>query len=210
MFKDRAYALIDMHITYDQYVDLLAEPEHRAFIKKIGDYMRLPVHSLRGDSHVIEFGDHKFVACLPFGKMALCNTVADKHSDPELLRDIGKWAEQARAHSLEFARADRVLRDLQEGCTSPMQVRYVWPSILSLCSAREELSELAEKIRPFKVPRTMPALHPGLRDACKKTAGIIAAAQLLPDPSPKSFPSVRLLRYADETVEEPGIGTLRF
>jgi hypothetical protein len=80
-----------------------------------------------------------------------------------------------------FARAEYVLKELDKACTSPAQMRFMWPCVLTLCNQNSMLDNVASRIREFKAPRTIPSTTPELRALAKEAAGPITAASFIED-----------------------------
>ncbi len=68
------------------------------------------------------------------------------------------WVIGRVEQNFEISRADLLLNYLNNNCETPSQIRYLWPSILALCSldkANEKLVEFGDKLRELKSPRAL-------------------------------------------------------
>lgn len=92
---------------------------------------------------------------------------------------ITSWVIQRVKLSYHLGLAQTVIDELNRRCTNPAQVRYLWPTILLLCSRHNALHDLGERIREFKVTRNAPSIPFGLREAMKESAAFLTAASLL-------------------------------
>lgn len=94
---------------------------------------------------------------------------------------------------LDFAYVRRTLQSLDALCTTPAHVAFFWPSIRIIAERATKVNEaLASKLidalnSPTK--KSLPAIAPALRFACKETAEIITSAHILGRPS--SAPDLR-------------------
>jgi hypothetical protein len=94
---------------------------------------------------------------------------------------------------------------MNEQCKTPVQVRYLWPSVLAL--AKHANLENAAKIEDYKEPSNIPSLPPGLRAALTKTAGTISTALLLDDPVNEEYSGRVVVSCSSaRKVEEPDLG----
>jgi hypothetical protein len=88
-----------------------------------------------------------------------------------------------------------VLLQLDSLCASAAHVAFFWPSIRILAERAAKIQEASgEKIVNLvnaTTKKSVPALAPDLRQACKETAEIITAAHILGKPS--STPDLRYI-----------------
>jgi hypothetical protein len=105
-----------------------------------------------------------------------------------------------------------VVETLNARCTKS-QLRFVWPSILTLMNANPNnlaLKDAAQAMHELKAPKEMPALPQGLGPALRKAAATVAMAALIPnelldkEPEPAE---VMVSISPGNRHEEPGIGT---
>jgi hypothetical protein len=133
-----------------------------------------------------------------------------KHRDwmaanPEAVARVDAWLKQRWQLGVDYSRITRVLEVLNEICSSPQQVKFLWPSIVPLCKMNTSTRALASIMESARTPATIPTLSPELRQACRKTAGAIAVANLLGEP-PDVTPEVTIT-CAGISVTEEGLGT---
>jgi len=93
--------------------------------------------------------------------------------DPDFADKINTWIEQHKRHVYERALCWWVVEHLCKVCSNWQQVRYLWPTVLLLCSKREQLKEIADSVRDFKAPRSVPALEPAARNALIEATAIL-------------------------------------
>jgi hypothetical protein len=127
-------------------------------------------------------------------------------NNPEAEAKIDNWLQRRFTLGVDYSRVNRVLEILNERCSSPQQIKFLWPSIMSLCKMRDDTRQLASAMEAARTPHTIPALSPELRQACRKTAGAIAVANLLGEPPDDVTPEVTIA-CAGIKVTEEGLGT---
>lgn len=93
---------------------------------------------------------------------------------------LTEWGDRMAATYFDFELGEEVLQMLQDRCTSPKQVRYVLPGIVTLCSIAGQ-DELANKLAVSGALRDPPTLPPGSRQAVMDYNALIAKASLLPE-----------------------------
>ncbi|MGZ5261372.1 MAG: hypothetical protein ACXWC0_27450, partial [Burkholderiales bacterium] len=95
---------------------------------------------------------------------------------------------------------------------SRSELRFLWPSILPLMTADERYEVLcasARELADVKVPKNLPALPPGLREAMRKTTETVAVMGLIPaDVADKPVQAQVSVQVSDGgDFNEPGIGS---
>jgi hypothetical protein len=118
---------------------------------------------------------------------------------------IDSWLERRLALGVDYSRIQQVFGILNERCSSPQQVKFLWPSIVSLCKMNDATREIAYGMEAARTPASIPTLSPELRSACRKTAGAIAVANLLGE-LPDVTPEVTITCDGVSVTEE-GLGT---
>jgi hypothetical protein len=126
--------------------------------------------------------------------------------DSEAVERLNSWVSWRLATGREWGLVQAVLNALNQRCRSPEEVRFFFPGVLALLPQCRLVmggtavpdpkgAELADKLRPFKVPTTLASVSQELKDACTAASTSIARVGLLPDHEkepPKGFQQVRL------------------
>jgi hypothetical protein len=165
---------------------LVVPPEHRQLASDAHEILRMPgsysyskkINLKSGHAPLVNFsfnGFNKFPFCYPDNKNGMY--------DDELIPVIADWAEKQAAFDVEWFLHDRALEALNNYCETPAQVRFYTPAILTLLGMANQ-QKLADKLRDFKVPRTLPPIPAPLRDHLPKLTNAVARALLTP-PKPK-------------------------
>ena len=89
------------------------------------------------------------------------------------------WADSMSEVCDRFRRGEQVLHLLDSICSSPKQVRYLLPGIVTLLKVGNE-EELASKLSDTPTGRNIPPLPAGARQAIADYNALIAQASLLP------------------------------
>lgn len=166
-----------------QAVNLLARPEHRDMLNKVGKIAA--VHTYYSPPAVELMWPTE-----PPVKITFCCSDAScsylpkkpalqKDADPEIVALVTQWVTHTVNVARDFGRVCFVLDRLNELCGTKVQFRYLFPSIVPLCRMNEEMTKVAEAIGPFRVPKNLPPVPIGLRDAARLAAATITSAMLL-------------------------------
>lgn len=114
---------------------------------------------------------------------------------------------------LDFAFVRRTLNALDTLCTSPAHVAFFWPSIRIIAEYATKANEgIASKLidalnSPTK--KSLPAIIPAVRQACKEAAEIVTSAHILGKPS--TTPDLRYqltVYHAGKHHRETCLGTI--
>jgi hypothetical protein len=105
---------------------------------------------------------------------------------------ITSWVTRRWELGVAFGRVREVLKQLDDVCHNPAQVRYYWPALLTLCK-EGGLGDIAEKSE--LKPGNPPPLSVGLREALRLAAGTVTAASMV-GKSPAIKPPVEIT-FAD-------------
>lgn len=189
-FRQRMMNLVTHGLTHEDAVQMFVAPEHQTMALEapkhfITTYSRLHARSKYelSDGYAADV----VVACEDIINPAPPNprrhTFNLEHpAFPRLLSYVEAQSETIKAWGLVIA----TLQGLSEECSSEAQMRYFWPSLLSLYdhSNDEEAQKFADTIRAPKTPRVIPALPQWLISACRETSVTIATATLLDDVTP--------------------------
>lgn len=101
-----------------------------------------------------------------------------KSAPPELVDRFNEYIDQKARTALEYGLVHKTLQVLNELCTAPSQMAFLWPTIKVMAKA---LSPKHEALFDKK-PKTVPGVSPGLRLACQTTATTVMMNQLMSEP----------------------------
>jgi hypothetical protein len=124
----------------------------------------------------------------------------------EAVTKINNWLQRRFTMGVDYSRIKQVLEILNKRCSNPQQIKFLWPSIMSLCKMRADMRGIAAAMERARTPHTIPTLSPELRQACRKTSGAIAVANLLGEP-PDDVTQEVTISCPGISVTEEGLGT---
>lgn len=133
-----------------------------------------------------------------------------------VLDAVAEWACSIAETNIQAQRASKLLYWFNYNLTNPGQLRFLWPSVVTLASKHPGTKGFADKIRDLSAPKTLPNIPQEIKNACKLTAGFIASASLISDEddTPDVFRSVTLALpphyngHVTITKDEGALGTL--
>lgn len=174
-------------ITHNNFIDLFVPVEHRAMYKTVA--VAAETGSGRVAKHkwgdlVLGFTLNQIPGAYP--PPIPRGTTLQPDAPEELVRGITAWSLNGGDASGDFGRVMRLFGVLNEELTRS-QMRFVWPSIIALCrddSGRVSIFETGNELQELKAPAIPPVLPHGLLLACRKTAGTITMAGLIPKDAP--------------------------
>jgi hypothetical protein len=181
-----------MGITHDEFLELFAPPEHWELLKTAGEIAQVSnAGGGRHSGHLRHDGVAGGTASITFamngdGPLLPRNDVVLKKAPKELVERVTSWVNREIEVAMDFALAKVLLDWFNAHFETKGQIRFVWPSLVSLCSLSESTAELGERLREFKTVRAFPAMPLEVRAACKKTSGIITSAMLIEE-TPDTF-----------------------
>jgi hypothetical protein len=213
--RERMKRLNRVQFTHDEFLALFAPKEHWDILKTAADVADI---TAAGGLHVSEYTNGS-----PVGEMTISFVVSAAaaplmprnksvlpHAPKELIDRLDAWVAVEIEIGYGFARAKALLSWLEANCTTKDQMRFLWPSLLALCSLRPYLADLGDRIQEFKPQRSLPEMPMEVRAACKSTSGIIASAMMLPaEEEPYNFPVEALLASVTNGVQEGALGFIR-
>ena len=129
----------------------------------------------------------------------------------DLLDAITKWTQQGGDASGDCGRVMKLFEVLNEKC-SKQQMRFLWPSILTILGLNDEktnLKQLAIEMQELKAPKKPPELPMGVMQACRRTSETVAMCSLIPHDvlsRPTDEGAVVLRTLASRSYSEPGLG----
>jgi hypothetical protein len=204
----RVKAVSKIPMTHEQFASLFIPAEHREMYREIATLARTEsfcagVAFVWGSTELrFQMGRHEGVAPLPIPR-----TLVVQHDAPqELVSDITAWVANGGDTCGEFGRVQALFNILNKTMTKG-QIRFVWPSILTILSVNPILSETLKELQEVKVPTKQPELPRGLLAVCRKTAFAVATASLIPADVPLFEGGAGYIEAAPgRKYYEPGLG----
>lgn len=108
------------------------------------------------------------------------NTIADD-APRDLVQAFVDYCETRVSIAREYGLVHQTLDVLNELCSTPAQVAFLWPSVHALAKDKQ-LKELLSKR-----PKSLPAVPPQLREACAVTATTITMNTMLGTAPPQNW-----------------------
>jgi hypothetical protein len=173
-------------LTSDDAIQLFVRPEHRELVREVAKIARSMDVGGEFTVSLAAPGDEPLKVSIAVTRSRDGFLVPDYAGDEifNLESDVGqrllKWVKRRLQHTKEWTLTLAVFNELAQVCTTPKQMRFLWPSIVALLGMTEGLESVADSVREFKAPSDLPSLHPALRDACRETSTVISRALLLP------------------------------
>lgn len=111
---------------------------------------------------------------------------------------IESWVHERVEHGIEWGRVLEVFRYLQERCTSPQQLRFYFPGIVTLLvnSGDAKLEKLASKLRSARMPNEFLSLNREAKDYIAAANATLATSQLFLQGAQPATPDCRPSVYA--------------
>jgi hypothetical protein len=182
----RMRSLNRLGFTHDEFLALFAPKEHWEILKTASDVADVKA---TGGDHLGNFRHHALTAedaDMYFdvngdgAPLMPRNHTILKKAPKELLDRLATWVNREIEVAYGFSRTAALIQWLDANCATRQQIRFIWPSIVTLCSLMIDTAELGDRLREFKPCKALPHMPPEVRAACKSTAGVIATAMLLP------------------------------
>jgi hypothetical protein len=124
----------------------------------------------------------------------------------EVIERVNHWLARGGNTSRDFGRVLALLCKFDDNYTR-REIRFYWPSILTLLGMHKETKQLAEELHSVRTPPSLKPLPPGLHRACRLTAETIATATLIPeDAQAAALGEVNMFAENWEKYEEPDLG----
>jgi hypothetical protein len=188
--KERHRTLYPISITHDELLELFAPPEHWELLRTAADIAEVNAVS---NYKTIKFTDDRLRDVCFQNHVTLCFTANDVggkaplmplnnnllRTNTALVDKLVAWITSQVTLGYEYGVTAALLNWLSENCDSPKQIRYLWPTLLTLCALSENTKELGDNLREVKAPQSLPALPPEVRDALRSSAKTIAIASLI-------------------------------
>jgi hypothetical protein len=170
----------------DHVMRVVVPPEHRRLasdaheiLKIQGQYSYSKHLMAKGYKCQVNFsfnGFNKFPFCYP-------DTQKGSIYDEQLELKLLAWGTKQADFDWEWFLHDKALEALNNYCGKPEQVRFYTPAIITLLEMAGQ-QKTADKLREFKVPRTLPSIPAELREHLPKLTNAVARALLSP-PKPE-------------------------
>jgi hypothetical protein len=181
---DRSLKFKRSGLSHQDLLELFVEPEHRKMVVEV-----VKICGVGGDCH--------FSAKVKGAALWINTTTTDDAPGFAAPEYMGKrifekgearerllaWVNWRVTLGHDWGLVLATFNQLQEQCDTAQTLRFFWPPVVALLGMSEDLAGAADKIGNYKTPSNIPRLHPALLEACRSTAGTIARAMLLPDPS---------------------------
>lgn len=190
VLQNRMVGYVNFDLTHEDFLNLFVSQHLHETAIEVPKYFHLPYRSSNVQHSVALASVNQtctFVAQLHETKGKIAPMVPReiiKHPEenPQFM-PVLEVLEQMSDMTRRFALAKRVLTELDKRCSTPQQMRFLWPTMLVLMdnSVDDATKNAANKLRAVRAPKTFPALPAWLRMACKDSSEIITAASLIPD-----------------------------
>lgn len=104
-----------------------------------------------------------------------------------------KWLEQRIEHGIEWGRVLDVFNFLDRQCTTPQQVRFYFPGVVTLLvnSGEDSLEKIGNKLRSARTPATFLMLSREQKEYISQANSTLATAQLFLQSAPPAQPDCR-------------------
>jgi hypothetical protein len=190
ILKVRHRTLYPISLTHDELLELFAPPEHWELLRTAADIAEVRAAS---NYKTIKFTDDRLRDTCFQNHVTLCFTANDVggkaplmpvnnnllRANTALVDRLVAWSTSRVTLGYEYGVTAALLNWLSENCDSPKQIRYLWPSLLTLCALNEQTKELGDNLREVKAPQSLPALPLEVRRALRSSAKTIAIASLI-------------------------------
>jgi hypothetical protein len=185
--QERVQAASIVPPTFDigHVMRVVVPPEHRQLasdahevLKIQGSYSHSKKLMVKGYPCIVNFSFNSY------NKFPFCYPEQQKHMyDEHLEAELLAWGQKQGEFYWEWYLHGKALEALNNYCSKPEQVRFYTPAIITLLEMSEQY-KTADKVREFKVPRTLPPIPAALRDHLPKLTNAVARALLTP-PKPE-------------------------
>jgi hypothetical protein len=205
--RDRIVDRERLELTQQEMLDLLVPPEYHEPLKTVSSIVR---HSYYLDHNYVVQWESRAAIKFECSKLLAVDVLDHPYTvpltNPEAAERVTAWLDRRLELAHEFGRVVWLLRRLNEHCKTLGHVRYYWPAILTLCSANDQLKDLADKLRVASV--SAPPLPVNVRTVCGLAAGTVTAAALLSDDIPPDNREVKvnLMLNSGATVPDEHAG----
>jgi hypothetical protein len=202
-------------LTIDDIVHAFIREEDRAVMQRAADLLQMKYQdrSITADLNTSKFPNVRVHIRLAGNKhdetpMPLVPRYATENAtllSPSIEKLLDAHLTSIVDTRIDFGYVKRVLSLLDALCLTPAHVAFFWPSIRILAERTVKHNEgLGSKLIDLvnaTTKKSVPAIHPNLRQACKETAEIITAAHILGKPSTAPDLRYQLSVYYSNSVK---------
>ncbi len=181
-------------LTHDDMLRLFVKPEHQAIVRDIQKIADIDFNN--GTASIFAESDHGPIQVYlnmqqkgelkPFVMPRYAADGPVEAPPEEVTTKLTRFANLRGQISIDFGHMHMLVDWLQTHCATPMQARFVCPSLVGLIALSEDGKDLADQLRPFRLPSALPRLPRGLAEYAKQIDARIARAMLLPKPETKA------------------------
>ena len=188
-------------LTHDEYLDLLANPEHHSILRDAAKYANIRAAERWVDCEVPVDGLGLSNNSVDLGFFARSEAKQDAPLIPRYVRWHGnvpaapkvvEWLVWRIETGKKAALVNYLLCHFKEW-DSGAKVRFVWPAIMQLCAPlnaaytpnADKLENWAKRYSAYKAQQSVPALSQAVREALKITSEWLTACALLPKDMPE-------------------------
>jgi hypothetical protein len=107
----------------------------------------------------------------------------------DLVLELSACGRQFADITIDWDEVEWVFRYLNQACSNPKQVRYLWPAIVGIMSVNEDLTSWRSQLSQHVIPASLPTLPLEVREKCKRTAATVAMALMLPPLEDDAMPT---------------------
>jgi len=176
-------------VTDDDILTLFVKPEDHAICRRANELFASSRYGGRSLTAKINSDsvDTEFNVALHNGVDFMLPDYA-KNIMPDAPNDVvmrlTDWVMWRRELSLRYGRVRQLFNHLNELCSVPSQIKFLWPSVevlAALCCNEGDQNVIYDKLNSG-TRKSLPPVGPELRAACQETATTIAMWQMLPEP----------------------------
>jgi len=117
--------------------------------------------------------------------------VVQPDADPAIVDKITSWVTYEVRAMFDATVVNEMICLLNRKCSSPQQVRFFFPSVLTLLRMADE-TKLVEKLTKVRAPKELPSFLPSERDMMRYASGVMASYELLDKPKASASQTVSL------------------
>lgn len=164
-------------MTVDQFIELFVEPEDVEFVRRGREVLILSTYDARHLSVLIHGTSGSVSFTVPSNSrssLAMPRRIKTPPADNPLWGGLVEYYHKYDEFAREWVEVMDVFKYLNETCTNPMQVRYMWPTILAFLE-----DDAKSDLIGSKVPRSLPSIPVEMRQSMRNTATTVAMAGML-------------------------------
>lgn len=183
---DNYISLNQVTITHDEYLRAFVAGEHWDLFRRAPQLCETPYNKrfymrLAGVRVVVRLeGDD--------APMAPKYPVILYDAPPDIVKKFTGWVEQRIEDGWEWGRVVALVDHLSNRCSSPAQIKFYLPSLLTLLKLDDDTKDLAVTLQGKSSSGFIPSIKPECRAMCRRAASLITAASLIEEPQPWDSP----------------------